>query len=207
MVYAYVRVSTEQQNLENQMIEIMKFCKRKNLSIDEWIEDKISGTKKPEMRQLGKVLMKKVKRGDTIICTELSRLGRSLIMIMNLLNQFLEAGVNIITIKDNFTLCDDIQSKVVAFAFGLSAEIERNLISERTKMGLEKARLSGKKIGRPKGRETSHHKLDAYNDYIKKEIILGRSKRSLAKELHVTRRTLDVHLARIMFVKTEKDKN
>ncbi len=145
MVYGYIRVSTNHQNLENQQLEIERFCARNGLKIDFWIEEKISGTKKPENRKLGKVLMQKARAGDTVICTEISRLGRSLIMIMNLLEFFLENNINVWTIKDGYRLGNDIQSKVLAFAFGLSAEIERQLISERTKIWLNRARKQGRK--------------------------------------------------------------
>lgn len=200
MIYGYIRVSTTHQTLENQKIEIEKFCKKNNLKIDKWIEETVSGTKKPENRKLGKFIMREAKAGDIVICTELSRIGRSLIMIMNTLQYFLENDVKIWTIKDNYRLGDDIQSKVLAFAFGLSAEIERKLISERTKIGLERAKIEGKQIGRKKGQKSSIYKLSKYDDYIKREILLGRSKYSLAKELNVTWQTLNKHISRIMFV-------
>lgn len=199
MTYGYIRVSTEHQNLENQQIEIEKFCRMNGLKIDCWIDEKISGTKNPETRKLGKELMKKVQPDDLIICTEISRLGRSLIMIMNILQYFLEKNVKVWTIKDNYRLGNDIQSKVLAFAFGISAEIERQLISERTKLGLNRARKQGKQIGRKKGRKSSFYKLSPYDSYIIKEIMFGRSKNSLAKELGVSWKTLDLHLSRIMF--------
>nr|WP_294430997.1 recombinase family protein [uncultured Treponema sp.] len=149
--------------------------------------------------------MNQSKEGDLIICTEISRFGRSLIMIMNVLQYFLERNIKVWTIKDNYRLGDDIQSKVLAFAFGLSAEIERQLISERTKQGLNRARIEGKQIGRRQGRKSDHYKLSQYDDYIRKELILGRSKRSLAKELGVSWMTLDKHISRILFMKKEKN--
>ena len=88
MVYGYIRVSTDNQNTLNQKMEIQNFCQRENLIVDSWIEDVISGTKSPQQRKLGKIIMENSKEGDLIICTELSRLGRSLLMIMNTLNFF-----------------------------------------------------------------------------------------------------------------------
>ncbi len=199
MTYGYIRVSTIHQNLENQQLEIERFCRNNGLKIDSWIEEKISGTKRPETRKLGKVLMSKVQKGDLVICTEISRFGRSLIMIMNVLQYFLENGVKVWTIKDSYRLGDDIQSKVLAFAFGLSAEIERQLISERTKLGLNRARKEGKVLGRRKGRKSSTYKLTSKDGYIINEILRGRTKSSLARELGVAWKTLDVHLGRIMF--------
>ncbi|MBO4777776.1 MAG: master DNA invertase Mpi family serine-type recombinase, partial [Bacteroidales bacterium] len=135
MIYGYIRVSSDKQTVENQRFEINNFCKRENLQIDGWIEETISGTKNYNKRQLG-VLLKKVKKNDLIICAELSRLGRNLFMIMEILNICMNKECKVWTIKDHFRLGDDIQSKVLAFAFGLSAEIERNLISQRTKEAL-----------------------------------------------------------------------
>lgn len=135
MIYGYIRVSSDKQTVENQRFEIERFCKVNNLHIDGWIEETISGTKAYNKRQLG-VLLRKVEKDDVIICSELSRLGRSLFMIMEILSICMKKECRVWTIKDNYRLGDDIQSKVLAFAFGLSAEIERNLISQRTKEAL-----------------------------------------------------------------------
>jgi DNA invertase Pin-like site-specific DNA recombinase len=143
MVYGYIRVSTDKQTVENQRYEINRFCKAEKLKIEKWIEEKISGTKAPEKRQLGG-LLKLVNEGDIIICSELSRLGRSFFMLMSILSGCMERGIKIWTIKDNYRLGDDIQSKVLAFTFGLSAEIERNLISQRTKEALARRNSEGK---------------------------------------------------------------
>jgi len=144
MVYGYIRVSSDKQTVENQRFEIQKFCEREKLSIDGWIEETISGTKAYNKRQLG-VLLRKVEKEDVIICSELSRLGRSLFMIMEILSICMKKECRVWTIKDNYRLGDDIQSKVLAFAFGLSAEIERNLISQRTKEALARKRAEGGK--------------------------------------------------------------
>ena len=132
MIYGYIRVSSDKQTVENQRFEINHFCERQNLSIDDWIEETISGTKNYTKRQLGN-LLKKVNKDDIIICSELSRLGRNLFMIMEILNICMTKECRVWTIKDNYRLGDDIQSKVLAFAFGLSAEIERNLSANAQK--------------------------------------------------------------------------
>ena len=132
MVYGYIRVSSDRQTVENQRFEINNFCERNGLKIDGWIEETISGTQIYSKRELGK-LLKRIHKNDLIICAELSRLGRNLFMIMEILNICMTKECRVWTIKDNYRLGDDIQSKVLAFAFGLSAEIERNLISQRTK--------------------------------------------------------------------------
>lgn len=199
MNYAYIRVSTDHQNTQNQRLEIENFCKKNDLVIDFWIDEKVSGTTKPEKRQLGNLLCM-TKSNDIVICSELSRLGRSLMMIMNVLNQFLEKNVKVWTIKDGFRLGEDIQSKVLAFAFGISAEIERQLISERTKNGLYRAKTEGKHIGRPHKRKSSHYKLSKYNKLIEKSLSEGKSLNSLAQELNVCWATLKNHCKRENFI-------
>ena len=116
MIYGYIRVSSDKQTVENQRFEISNFCEHQNLSIDDWIEETISGTKNYTKRQLGN-LLKKINKDDIIICSELSRLGRNLFMIMEILNICMTKECRVWTIKDNYRLGDDIQSKVLAFAF------------------------------------------------------------------------------------------
>ena len=154
MIYGYIRVSSDKQTVENQRFEINKFCERNKLVIDGWIEETISGTKAYNKRELGK-LLKRVQKDDLIICAELSRLGRNLFMIMEILNICMTKECRVWTIKDNYRLGDDIQSKVLAFAFGLSAEIERNLINQRTKEALARKKAEGVTLGRPKGRKSA----------------------------------------------------
>ena len=169
MIYGYIRVSSDKQTVENQRFEIKQFCNNLNICIDDWIEETISGTKNYDKRKLGKVL-KKIKKDDLIICSELSRLGRNLFMIMDILNICLGKEARVWTIKDNYKLGDDIQSKVLAFAFGLSAEIERNLISQRTKEALKRKKEEGVLLGRPKGTsKPEHYKLFGKNQIIIKK--------------------------------------
>ena len=189
MTYGYIRVSTDRQNVENQRFEINNYCLKKGIVIDNWIEETISGTKSPSRRRLG-VLLQKVNKGDKIICSELSRLGRSLLMIMSILNILMEKGVVVYTIKDNYVLGDDIQSKVLAFAFGLSAEIERNLISQRTKEALERKKAEGQKLGRPKGSTTETSKLDGAEIGATIMLMQGISVNQMAKLYGVHRNTV-----------------
>ncbi|MBO4956849.1 MAG: recombinase family protein, partial [Rickettsiales bacterium] len=116
MIYGYIRVSTDKQNVKNQEFEINRYCKDNNIIIDKWIKETISSTKKLEDRKLGK-LLKHLKKDDIIITSELSRLGRNLLQIMSILNYCMNIGCQIWTIKDNYKLGIDIQSKVLAFAF------------------------------------------------------------------------------------------
>ena len=190
MIYGYIRVSTDSQTTENQRLVIKNYCKARRLRHIQWIAETASGVKNPQKRKLGE-LMKEVRQGDVVIVTEISRLGRSLLMIMNVLQSFMDRGVEVRAIKEGYELGDNIQSKVLAFAFGLSAEIERQLISERTKAGLERARKAGRHIGRRRGQPPSHYKLTPHRCKIKRYLKAGRSKLSIAHELGVTWITLD----------------
>ena len=158
MIYGYIRVSTDKQTVENQRFEIMNFANGTNIKIDKWIEETISGNMAVEKRKLG-ALLKKLNKGDILISSEISRLGRNLMMIMSILNICMQKGIHVWTIKDNYRLGNDINSKVLAFAFGLSAEIERNLISQRTKEALARKKNEGAVLGRPKGSKSTRTKL------------------------------------------------
>ena len=189
MVYGYIRVSTDRQTVENQRFEINNYCKSHKLKINEFIFETISGTREYTKRKLGK-LLSKLQKDDVLIASELSRLGRSLFMIMTILNICMTKGVKVITIKDGFELQDDIESKVLAFAFGLSAEIERQLISQRTKEALNRLKSEGVKLGRPKGAKSHVHKLDGEMENIQKYLEKGRSKVWIAKRYKIHVNTL-----------------
>lgn len=189
MIYGYIRVSSDRQTVENQRFEINNFCPKNELHIDGWIEETISGTRNYNKRELGK-LLKRVKKDDLIICAELSRLGRSLFMIMEILNICMTKECKVWTIKDNYRLGEDIQSKVLAFAFGLSAEIERDLISQRTKEALARKKAEGAKLGRAEGSKNNQHKLDGCREKIQSMLDKGIKKAQIAKKLKVHRCTL-----------------
>jgi DNA invertase Pin-like site-specific DNA recombinase len=197
MVYGYIRVSTDKQTIENQRFEIEQFCLKQGFKIEQWIEETISGTKSPEKRLLGP-LLEEVKKDDLIICSELSRLGRSLFMIMSILNHLMTVGVRVWTIKDNYRLGDNIQSKVLAFAFALSAEIERDLISQRTKEALAWRRSEGMTLGRPIGRKSREVKLSGREQEIHELLAKNISKSAIARILGVHRATVDMFLKRRM---------
>lgn len=191
MTYGYIRVSTDKQTVENQRFEITRFCKTKNIHIDGWIEETISGTKAYNKRALGR-LLKQVQKDDLIICAELSRLGRNLFMIMEILNICMNKECRVWTVKDNYRLGEDIQSKVLAFAFGLSAEIERNLISQRTKEALARKREEGKHLGRDNGYRLPIEKYKLWKDRKRIERWLEQkvSHQKIAKRLSVSPTTV-----------------
>lgn len=194
MIYGYIRVSSDKQTVENQRFEINNFCKKQGLKIDGWISETISGTKNYDKRELGK-LLKKIKKDDIIICAELSRLGRNLFMIMEILNICMTKECRVWTIKDNYRLGDDIQSKVLAFAFGLSAEIERNLISQRTKEALARKRADGVILGRPKGSTGKRYcKLYGKEKVIEELLARGNSISMIARVLKVHRNTVTYYI-------------
>lgn len=193
MIYGYIRVSTDKQTVENQRFEINKFIKSTKFKVDEWIEETISGTVSHKKRNLGK-LIEKTKKGDLIICSELSRLGRNMFMIMSILNILMERGVIIYTVKERYRLGDDLTSKVLAFAFSISAEIERTLISQRTTEALKRKKAEGVKLGRPKGRVSAHHKLTGCDNKIKMMLAEGYPKSLISKQLNVSPSTLYLYL-------------
>jgi DNA invertase Pin-like site-specific DNA recombinase len=143
MMYGYIRVSTDRQTTENQRFEILKFAHEKNLHIDRWIEETISATRKLSERKLGS-LLDVMQPDDILVVSELSRLGRSLLEVMSILHTLMEKEVKVFTTKERYELGNNISSKVLAFAFSLSAEIERSMISSRTNEAL--ARKRSKKI-------------------------------------------------------------
>lgn len=189
MIYGYIRVSTDKQTVENQRFEIMNFANGTNIKIDKWIEETISGNMAVEKRKLG-ALLKKLNKGDILISSEISRLGRNLMMIMSILNICMQKGIHVWTIKDNYRLGNDINSKVLAFAFGLSAEIERNLISQRTKEALARKKNEGAVLGRPKGSKSTRTKLTGKEERIKEMLQEGISKSAIARRMKVSRITL-----------------
>ena len=189
MIYGYIRVSTDKQTVENQRYEINQFCGKSGIVVDKWFEETISGSKKLEERQLGK-LLKKMKKEDVLVCSELSRLGRNLLMIMGILNECMNRDIEVWTIKDNYRLGSDISSKVLAFAFGLSAEIERNLISQRTKEALARKKAEGVILGRPKGSKSAKTKLTGQEKKIRELLDRKVSYSAIGRILGVHRLTV-----------------
>lgn len=193
MIFAYIRVSTELQSYEGQRYEIEQWASRRQWVIDKWVQEKASGTKALNKRTLDG-LLKRMKKGDTLICTELSRLGRNMMMVMSILNTCSQKGIKIYSIKDSFELSDSLNAKIIAFAFSLAAEIERNLISQRTREALAAKRAAGMKLGRPFGKSRERKRFEQKEAYIRAQLALGVTIGSLAEELHVHRNTLSRYL-------------
>lgn len=189
MIYGYIRVSTDKQTTENQKFEIEQFVSNQKITVNKWIMETISAGQDLEKRKLGK-LLRKIKKDDIIITSELSRLGRNLLQIMSILHHCMNVEAQVWTIKDNYRLGRDIQSKVLAFAFGLSAEIEKQLISQRTKEALLRLRSEGRCLGRPKGSKNRELKLSGQESRIRQLLENGTSQRRAARILGVDRATL-----------------
>ena len=189
-VYCYLRVSTGMQTVESQRIGCESLALKKGLTIDEYVIDNgVSGTVSSQNRNLGKVLSK-MQKDDVLICSELSRLSRSMTELITLLHNSLKKGIKIYSDKEGYELGDNIESQVVAFAFSLCADIERRMISARTKEGLARAKANGKALGRQVGFKTKTHVTDGKNHKYKMMRLKGLSKIQIAKKMHISYKTL-----------------
>lgn len=193
MVYAYIRISTADQSGSSQRFEISKWAEQADVHIVKWVEESVSGTVPAEKRSLGR-LLRRMKADDLLVCTEISRLGRSVLMIMSILNECAKRGIRLHTIKDNFDLNNDLNSKIIAFAFALAAEIERNLISQRTKEALADKKASGVVLGRPKGSSKKRKAILEKMDSISRMLSDGASLTFVAKKYGIHRNTLSNYL-------------
>lgn len=189
MTIAYLRVSTDKQHLENQRDEILKFAIRKKLEIDRWHTETVSGTVGQNNRLLANAI-RKLGKGDVIIVSEISRLSRKMLEIMAILNTCIEKEIVLYCIKEGFCFSNNINSKIMGFAFGMSAEIERNLISARTKEALAYRKAQGVTLGRPKGSSSKLAMLQNNTQAIRKLIDQGISITLIAKKYQVARGTL-----------------
>jgi putative DNA-invertase from lambdoid prophage Rac len=191
MVFAYIRVSNamQKESADTQKYGILQFCDEKKIIVNDWVVETVSGTKKAGDRKLGD-LLEKLNKGDSLIVAEISRLGRSILDVMTTLNLCMNKGVFVLTGKEKFQLDNSINSKVLAFAFGLAAEIERQLISVRTKEALQRKKSEGMVLGRVKG-SISKSRLDGHESQITEFMTKGVSKASISKILGVHPGTLD----------------
>lgn len=189
MVVAYLRVSTEKQQLENQRHEIKLFAKQNSLQIDLWHEEIVSGTKEEDVRILGEV-MSNLSEGDSLIVSEISRLSRTLMDIMTIMARCLRKKIVVYCIKEQFVLTDSMSSKILLFAFGVTAEVERSLISIRTKEALDRKKAEGVILGRPVGTTDKLKVLKENQDKIFQLLENNVSKVKIATDFGVSRPTL-----------------
>ncbi|RZL99531.1 MAG: invertase [Pedobacter sp.] len=193
MIYAYIRVSTDRQTAENQRFEILKKTSADRVHVDQWIEETASGTRSAANRALGS-LLSSMKAKDVLYVTELSRLGRSLMEIMSLLHDCMKRDVRVFAIKEGYELGNNINSKVLAFAFSLSAEIERQLISQRTKEALARMKSEGVQLGRPKGSLNESVKLSGKEEAVRELLKSKVSLSAIGRIMGVDRQTVSAFI-------------
>ena len=189
MVVAYLRVSTEKQFLANQREELLRFAEKNGLQIDKWYTETVSGSVRSKDRKLSGVL-NRMQRGDSLIVTEISRLSRTMLEIMTILNSCIKKEIVLYSTKEGYVFQNDMNSKVLGFAFGLMAEIERNLISMRTKEALARRRQEGVKLGRKKGTCPAMRVLRVNKRRLIKDAQRGVSCSELARQMGVSRTTM-----------------
>ena len=182
MVLGYIRVSTESQSVLNQKHKILEFAQQKKIIVDKFIEIEISSKKSQKARLLDDLFIK-MQKGDILICTELSRLGRNMLEILNLIEKFNTHGIKLIFTNqpELSTNQNESLSKLLLAIYGYFAQTEREIISERTKQGLNAAKAQGKILGRPKGAKNKERVLDPYKDEIKKYLEMYLSQTSILK--------------------------
>lgn len=190
MIYAYTRVSTKGQFLENQEYGIKEFCKQRGMQVDVWVEEKVTGTKKAEDRKLGD-LLRNCQKGDTIITTEISRIGRSVVDVLGVMNTLKQKEVVLIAIKQNFVLDDSLSALMISTIFSLMAQVEKEILSQRVKEGLAARKAAGMKLGRPFGSKNKQNKLFKQKDYIETLLKGGASRYLIKKQLHAHSHTLN----------------
>ena len=196
MIIAYIRCSTQKQQTSHQRHEIQEYADKNGLVIDRWVEETISSRKSLKKRKLG-ALLEELQENDVLIATEISRLGRSLLEVMGILETCLSKNCQVITIKENYHLGNDLQSQVLAFAFGLASQIERDLISQRTKCSLASKKEQGIKLGRPVGATSKRLKLNKNLKQIKDLLAKGVSKNQISKMMDVQYMTLSRFIKRM----------
>jgi DNA invertase Pin-like site-specific DNA recombinase len=200
-IVAYLRVSTDKQDLNHQKLELLEFARKKSLSIDEFVEITISSRMTSKQRRIDE-LLERLNQADTLIVTELSRLGRSTAEVISLVNSLIERDVRVIVLKQNLDISkQDMNSKVNLTMFSLFSELERDLISLRTKEALASKKREGQILGKPKG-TIQKSKFDKDAERIKELLGYGLSMRKMAKVLGYTN-----HIALNNYINKRKLKN
>lgn len=204
MIYGYCRCSTDKQTIENQKFQIEQFAQINNLSIEKWIVETISSTKELKKRKLSG-LLKKLKKGDILIASELSRLGRNLLQVMGILSDCMNKDCQVWTVKNNYRLGNDLPSQLLAIAFSISSQIERELISTRTQQSLARLKSEGKILGRPVGAKNKKVLLSGQEENIRRLLKEGYTKTEIAKSLKVNRITLYYFIKQNLLGQTDEN--
>lgn len=179
-VFAYLRVSTDRQDVDNQRFGILDYANAHSLGSLRFVEDSVSGKTSWKHRKLGE-LLEIAKSGDTVVFAEVSRMARNTLQVLDILQYCINRKITVHVAKQKMILDDSMQSRITATVLGLAAEIEREFISMRTKESLARLKFEGKSLGRPKGRESSEVKLDRFSEQIEEYLAKGISKTAIAK--------------------------
>lgn len=186
--YAYLRVSTDQQDIENQKLGILDYCNKKHISSLKFFKDTVTGKLEWRKRGIGKII-EEAKEEDIIVASEISRLARSTLQVLEILETCANKRISVHITKGHMIIDGSMQSTITATILGLAAQIEREFISKRTKEALQRAKLNGTKLGRPRGKAKTV-KLDEYEDQIREYLKKGVSKRSVARIIECSPSTL-----------------
>jgi DNA invertase Pin-like site-specific DNA recombinase len=187
-LFAYLRVSTDIQDVNTQKLGVLEYCAAQKLGVPELVEDTVSGKTDWKEREIGRLLGSCV-AGDVIVVSEISRLARSTLQVLEIMQAAAGAEVAIHVVKNAMVMDGSLQSKIYATIFGLAAEIERDFIVQRTREGLARVRAEGVILGRPPG-ESKTLALDAHAKKIDHYLELKLNKRAMAKLLDVSPNTL-----------------
>ena len=187
-IYAYLRVSTDAQDVDNQKHGILEYANKHGLTNMTFVEDTVSGQKKWQLRKLGE-MVRNAEKGDVLMFAEISRMARSTLQVLEMLEHATTTNFHVHVAKQRMRFDDSMNSKITATVLGLAAEIEREFISMRTKEALAKRKADGMTLGRPKGRAETV-KLDAHREEIKRYLAKDISKRAIAKLVDCSKSTL-----------------
>lgn len=201
-VVAYLRVSTDEQDLNSQKVGVINYAQQNNLQPLEFEQETISGHVSVAERRLGKVIAD-LKEGDVLLVSELSRLGRNMVEIMTILKELVDRRVNVFSVKENYRLDDSLNSKILSTVLCMVAEISRELTRARVKEGMARAKIEGKKLGRPPG-QPYRSKLDLYETEIRGLLAKGVSKASIAKMHDTTWQTVNTFTKNKLIQKVSK---
>ena len=203
MNYAYLRVSTDKQDAENQKLGIIEYAKARNIQIDEFVEDITSGTKDWQKRALGNII-ERAMAGDVLIFAEVSRIARSTLQCLQVLQIAADKKLIIHVVKQQMMFDNSLNSKIIATTLSLASEIERSFISMRTNEALKKAKQKGTILGRPKGSKSTNSKLAANHEQLASLLKDKVSVSAIGRMMKVDRKTVSSYIERHLPQYTKK---
>jgi putative DNA-invertase from lambdoid prophage Rac len=201
VIYAYLRVSTASQSVENQKYGLLEYANSRGFAPVEFVEETVSRSKDWRARKLGGIIDAAMP-GDVILCSEITRLAGTTLQVLEIIKAVLDKGAYIHITKQGIIFDESLQTQIMAVCLGLASQIERHFISQRTKEALKVAREAGKQIGRPKGSKADSLKLDKKRDELEQLISFNVPKIEIAKRLGVSPKTLRRYLVTRKFLKS-----